>query len=145
MQLFLLSSDNEKPLGLNVLCFLKQGWMKKQSLLCDITFTADCRDMTMLWLHHRSNPLPLCFSHFWGHVIINKCCLMRRDMKGWQHLWTTLPHILRLNVSPNQKNSLHKRESQNLKEEEEEEQEEEEEWSHRNSVKEAQGVPLSGF
>lgn len=48
---------------------------------------------------------------------------MRRDMKGWQHLWTTLPHVLRLDASPNQRNSLHKRESQNLKEEEEEEEE----------------------
>lgn len=56
-------------------------------------------DMSSLRLHHRSTSSRLLLSRT---VIINKCCLMQRDVKARQYLWITPPHILRFDVTPNQ-------------------------------------------
>lgn len=73
----------------------QRAGIKAQPPLCEIAFAAD---MSMLWLHCRSTPV----SCFLRTVIINKCCLMQRDMKAWQHPWITPPHILWFDVTCNQ-------------------------------------------
>lgn len=97
MQLFcfVFSSNNKNAVIQCFVLLFQRGGIKAQPLLCEIAFAAD---MSLLWLHCRSTPRLL----FLRTVIINKCCLMQRDMKAWQHLWITPLHILRLDVTHNQ-------------------------------------------
>lgn len=99
MQLFccVLSSDNKK--NAVVLCFalcFNKAEIKAQPALCEIAFAAD---MSLLWLGLQIYSRLLFFLRT---VIINKCCLMQRDMKAWQHLWITPPHIQWFDVTRNQ-------------------------------------------